>query len=140
MRVSGDLWLRRRGQTLPHSNSESETVSDRMILARSAGQRRVRRRPVGRVRCLHVAEPAPKSPNLLMPGQRLVLPLVVLHLVLRGSENRTETIDAGASSMTGRLSRGETRVFVHCTFINLMKVPNVETLIFLVPASNHFMF
>ena len=40
----------------------------------------------------------------------------------------------------GPLSRGETHVFVHCTFINLMKVPNVETLIFLVPASNHFMF
>ena len=38
------------------------------------------------------------------------------------------------------LSRGETHVFVHCTFINLMKVPNVETLIFLVPASNYFMF
>ena len=38
------------------------------------------------------------------------------------------------------LSRGETHVFVHCTSINLMKVPNVETHIFLVPASNHFMF
>ena len=29
---------------------------------------------------------------------------------------------------------------VHCTFINLMKLPNIETLIFLVSASNHFMF
>ena len=38
------------------------------------------------------------------------------------------------------LSRGETHVSVHWTFINLMNGPNVETLIFLVPASNHFMF
>ena len=38
------------------------------------------------------------------------------------------------------VSRGETHVFVHCTFINLMKIPDEETLIFLVPASNHFMF
>ena len=31
--------------------------------------------------------------------------------------------------MAAALSRGETLVFVHCTFINLMKVPNVETLL-----------
>ena len=36
--------------------------------------------------------------------------------------------------------RGETHVFAHCTFINLMKEPNEETLIFLVQASNQFMF
>ena len=43
-----------------------------------------------------------------------------------------------------RRGRGdsETHVFVHCTFINLIKGPNEETLIFLVPASLaiHFMF
>ena len=38
------------------------------------------------------------------------------------------------------LRRGETHVPVHCTFINLMKVPNEGALIFLVPASNYFMF
>ena len=41
------------------------------------------------------------------------------------------------------LSRGETHDAVHGRFINLMKLPNVEiveTLIFWVPASNHFMF
>ena len=40
----------------------------------------------------------------------------------------------------GALSRCETHVCVHCLFINIMNGPNVETLIFLVPASNHFMF
>ena len=39
-----------------------------------------------------------------------------------------------------RLSRGETHAAVHGSFIILMNLPNVETLIFLVPASNHFMF
>ena len=38
------------------------------------------------------------------------------------------------------LRSGETHVPVHCTFINLMKLPNEGTLIVLVPASNHFMF
>ena len=38
------------------------------------------------------------------------------------------------------LSRGETHVFVHCTFINLMKTPNEKTLIFNEVPSNHFMF
>ena len=38
------------------------------------------------------------------------------------------------------LSRGETYDAVHGSFINLMKLENVETLVFLVPASNHFMF
>ena len=38
------------------------------------------------------------------------------------------------------LSRGETHVVVLCNFINLMKLPNVETLVFWVPASNNFMF
>ena len=37
-------------------------------------------------------------------------------------------------------SRGETHDAVHGSFINLMKLPNVEILILLVPASNHFMF
>ena len=36
--------------------------------------------------------------------------------------------DAAREAMT--LSRGETHVFVHCTFIILIKVPNVEALIF----------
>ena len=40
----------------------------------------------------------------------------------------------------GALSSGETSVVVYCNFINLMKLPNVETLIFLVPASSHFIF
>ena len=40
---------------------------------------------------------------------------------------------------TGRLlSRDETHDAVDGSFINLMKLRNVETLIFLVPASNHF--
>ena len=30
----------------------------------------------------------------------------------------------------GTLSCCETHVFVHCTFINLMNVPNIETLVF----------
>ena len=50
------------------------------------------------------------------------------------------------------LSCGETHVLVHCTvfvfcvictfidLIDLINVPNVETLIFWVPASSHFMF
>ena len=38
------------------------------------------------------------------------------------------------------LSRGETHDAVHGSFINLMKLLNVEKLIFLVLASNHFMF
>ena len=38
------------------------------------------------------------------------------------------------------LSRGETHDPVHGSLINLMKLPNEGTLIFLVPASNHFMF
>ena len=38
------------------------------------------------------------------------------------------------------LHRGETHDPVHCTFINLIKVPNEGPLIFLVPASNQFMF
>ena len=37
------------------------------------------------------------------------------------------------------LRRGETHAPVHSTFINLMKKPNEETLIVLIPASNHFM-
>ena len=37
------------------------------------------------------------------------------------------------SSESDRLSRGETHDAVHWSFINLMKLPNVETLIFLVP-------
>ena len=41
---------------------------------------------------------------------------------------------------TPSLSCGETHDAVHWSFINLMKLPNVETLIFWVPASNHFMF
>ena len=36
------------------------------------------------------------------------------------------------------LRRGESHV--HCNFINLIKLPNEGTLIFLVPASNHFTF
>ena len=38
------------------------------------------------------------------------------------------------------LSSGETHAAVHVSFIDLMKLPNVETLIFLVTASNQFMF
>ena len=38
------------------------------------------------------------------------------------------------------LFRRETHDAVHGSFIKLMKLPNAETLIFLVPASNHFMF
>ena len=38
------------------------------------------------------------------------------------------------------LSLCETYVVVNFNFIDLMKLQNVETLIFLVPASNHFMF
>ena len=38
------------------------------------------------------------------------------------------------------LSRSETHDAVHGSFINLMKLPNIETLISLVQASNHFMF
>ena len=42
--------------------------------------------------------------------------------------------------LVSTLSRGETHVFVHCTFINLMKAPNEKTLIFNEVPSNHFMF
>ena len=38
------------------------------------------------------------------------------------------------------LSRSETHIPVHDTFLDLINVQNEETLIFLVPASNHFMF
>ena len=38
------------------------------------------------------------------------------------------------------LSRSETHDAVHGSFIKSMKLPNVETLIVLVPGSNHFMF
>ena len=38
------------------------------------------------------------------------------------------------------LSRGETHVFVHCAFINLMKAPNEQILLFNKVPSNHFMF
>ena len=55
-------------------------------------------------------------------------------------------LDGGASETAlgqparrAGLSRGETHDAVHGSFINLMKLPNVETLIFLVPASTHFM-
>ena len=46
---------------------------------------------------------------------------------LAGSWGPAEPL-AGAPA--GSLSRGETHVVVHCSFINLMKLPNVETLIF----------
>ena len=38
------------------------------------------------------------------------------------------------------LCRGETHDPAHCTFINLLNVPNEGPLIFWVPASNHFMY
>ena len=62
-----------------------------------------------------------------------------------GKENRggqTATCPPLRAGGTARsnLSRGETHDAVHGSFINLMKLPNVETLIFLVPASNNFMF
>ena len=44
------------------------------------------------------------------------------------------------STLDTALSCSETHDAVHGSFVNLMKLPNVETLIFLVPASNHFMF
>ena len=47
---------------------------------------------------------------------------------------------AGISKWRRGLRRGETHVPVQCTFIILMKEPNEETLFFLVPASNYFMF
>ena len=47
---------------------------------------------------------------------------------------------AEVSNKDPPLSRGETHDAVHGSFINLMKLPNVETLIFLVLASNYFMF
>ena len=46
----------------------------------------------------------------------------------------------GLAERAWNLRRGETHAFVHGDFINLMKSLNEDALLFLVPASNHFMF
>ena len=45
----------------------------------------------------------------------------------------------GPDSWAG-LSRCQTHDVVHWSCIKFLKLPNIETLIFVVPASNHFMF
>ena len=65
-------------------------------------------------------------------------------LVLKGGRKgqyvwaTTLQVSCNTSIMILALRRGETHGPVHCNFINLMKLPNEGTLIFLVPASNHF--
>ena len=71
-------------------------------------------------------------------GRELAQPasLSLRHPVILNSAD----MDHMARGSPSSLSSGETHDAVHGSFINLMKLPNVETLIFLVPASNHFIF
>ena len=60
--------------------------------------------------------------------------------VISERDDGAVTVEPFKVAAVAHLFRSETHVVVLCNFIDLIKLPNVETLICLVPPPNHFMF
>ena len=81
--------------------------------------------------CIHCIEPSPSSLRASLSQPHFMIFICPLWSAARPGSHCGRNQSPSSS---------ENNDPVHGSFINLMKLPNEGTLIFLVPASNHFMF